>query len=103
MEKIIVDNLPASGPLFCVICLISFTPPNTSQRKLLKIIFFSPPPPTMLGITSRVPGIILIFIFYLFTFLVGLGFDVCKAGTLPLEPYLQFILFCLFWRWGSHK
>jgi hypothetical protein len=24
----------------------------------------------------------------------------CKTGTLPLVPQLQFILLCLFWRWG---
>jgi hypothetical protein len=23
----------------------------------------------------------------------------CKAGTLPLEPHLQYILLCLFWKW----
>jgi hypothetical protein len=29
------------------------------------------------------------------------GFCTCKAGALPLEPHLQSILFCLFWRWGG--
>jgi hypothetical protein len=28
------------------------------------------------------------------------GFLLEKAGPLPLEPYLQFILLWLFWRWG---
>jgi hypothetical protein len=34
--------------------------------------------------------------------LVGLGFEfhTDKAGALPLEPHLQFILLCLFWRLG---
>jgi hypothetical protein len=32
--------------------------------------------------------------------LVGLGSELhaCKADTLPLDPHLQFILLCLFWR-----
>jgi hypothetical protein len=25
---------------------------------------------------------------------------ICKTGTLPLEPHLQSIFLCLFWRWG---
>jgi hypothetical protein len=31
---------------------------------------------------------------------LNLGLHACKAGTLPLEPHLQSILFWLFWRWG---
>jgi hypothetical protein len=28
------------------------------------------------------------------------GLCACKTGALPLEPYIQFILLWLFWRWG---
>jgi hypothetical protein len=31
------------------------------------------------------------------------GLCACKAVALPLEPYLQFILLWLFWRWESHE
>jgi hypothetical protein len=30
-------------------------------------------------------------------------FPISKAGILPLEPHLQFILLWLFWRWGSQE
>jgi hypothetical protein len=38
---------------------------------------------------------------FVFLFWVGLGFKLrAKQVLLSLEPYLQFILLWLFWRWG---
>jgi hypothetical protein len=34
---------------------------------------------------------------------LNLGFHTCKTSALLLEPHLQSILFCLFWRWGPLK
>jgi hypothetical protein len=41
-----------------------------------------------------------IFFFFLWNWSLNSGLCTCKAGALPLEPHLQSILLCLFWRWG---
>jgi hypothetical protein len=42
-----------------------------------------------------------LFFFSLWDWSLNSGLPVSKAGALPLEPYLQSILFWLFWRWGG--
>jgi hypothetical protein len=48
-----------------------------------------------------------LFLCIFFFFRWGRGWELralhCKAGSLSLEPHLQFILLWLFWRWGLVK
>jgi hypothetical protein len=37
----------------------------------------------------------------LYFYFVGTKVCTCKAGALPLESHLPFILLWLLWRWGS--
>jgi hypothetical protein len=62
---------------------------------------------TFLNISGAqyIPYLTQVVVFCFFgVFLTVLGFysrlRACKAGALPLEPHLQSILLCLFWRWG---
>jgi hypothetical protein len=36
---------------------------------------------------------------YLWDWSLNSGLHTCKAGALPLEPHIQFIVLWLFWRW----
>jgi hypothetical protein len=45
-------------------------------------------------------SVFLVNLFFWWEWDLNTGLWACKAGAIPLEPYLQSILPCLFWRWG---
>jgi hypothetical protein len=56
---------------------------------------------------SLISTLSFLLVFIIFFVLVGLVLELralhFQSGALLLEPYLQYILLWLFWRWGSHE
>jgi hypothetical protein len=90
------------------VILLILSPPFLNYfTSLLHVISARPSltPCIILQPSNLLPPLPMEHLIPLFFFLGGgwglnSGLCACKVGTLPLEPQLQSILLCLFWRWG---